>query len=317
MSFDSRIDPDLRPALEAIRGMAEHLKRENLPMLRAQTRERSRQMLDQRPENPNVSHHDVQLGDTKVRIHTPTKPSQAPRPGMYFIHGGGMILGPTWMDELSAISYVEQLDCVVVSVEYRLAPEFPHPTPVDDCYAGLKWTGEHVEELGIDPRRLAIAGVSAGGGLAAGTALLARDRDGPKLCYQCLISPMIDDRNQTPSSHEFSGIPSWSREHNDLGWSALLGEKRDGPNVSPYAAPSRAKDLNRLPPALIQVGELEVFRDEDIEYAQRLMQASVPVELHVYPGAFHGWDQLCPTTRVGRQANQHRLAALKQAFASC
>jgi acetyl esterase/lipase len=182
-----------------------------------------------------------------------------------------------------------------VSVEYRLAPEHPHPAPVEDCYAGLKWMVEHAVEIGVDPSRIALAGPSAGGGLAAATALVARDRGGPPLACQILIYPMLDDRNITPSSREFAGIPGWSREANISGWTALLGDKTGTEDVSPYAAPARASDLSNLPPTLIQVGELEVFRDECVDYALRLMQAGVSTELHVYPGAYHGWEIFVPT----------------------
>jgi acetyl esterase/lipase len=184
--------------------------------------------------------------------------------------------------------YALDIDCVVVSMQYRLAPEDPYPAGVEDCYAALVWTVQHADELGIDATRIAVGGESAGGGLAAATALLARDRKGPELVFQALTYPMLDDRNNTPSARELHDIPSWSQQHNDSAWRAVLGMKAGSPDVEPYAAPARATDLSGLPPTLIQVGEIDVFRDEDITYATRLLQAGVPTELHVYPGAYHG-----------------------------
>jgi len=194
-----------------------------------------------------------------------------------------------------------------------LAPENPHPAPVEDCYAGLVWTTVHAGELGIDATRLAVGGGSAGGGLAAGTALLARDRGGPALCYQMLIYPMLDDRNTTPSSYEITDVGIWDRATNLNGWQALLGDQAGTEGVSPYAAPARATDLAGLPAAYLDVGTADLFRDEDIDYAQRLMQAGVPVELHVYPGAYHAFE-FALKARLTQTAHSLRMAALKQAL---
>ena len=212
------------------------------------------------------------------------------------------------------VEYAVQLGCVVVSVEYRLAPEHPHPAPVEDCYAGLVWTAKNAAELGIDPDRLAVGGLSAGGGLAAGTVLLARDRGGPALAFQLLVCPMLDDRNVTPSSHEFAEAVVWNRAANLFGWTALLGDAAGTDEVSPYAAPARATDLSGLPPAYIDVGELEVFRDECVDYAQRLVQAGVSTEFHLYPGAFHGFDGMIPDAEISRRAAAERVVALRRAL---
>ncbi|MFT3765916.1 MAG: alpha/beta hydrolase [Minicystis sp.] len=231
-----------------------------------------------------------------------------PAPGIFHTHGGGMIIGSrlTGMDPF--LDWVEQLGVVVVSVEYRLAPEHPHPAPVEDCYAGLVWTAQNAEALGIDPRRLVIAGASAGGGLAAAVALMARDRKGPALAAQLLIYPMLDDRNDTPSAIQMEGVGVWDRTSNDTGWTALLGAARGGPDVSPYAAPARATDLSGLPPAFIDVGSAETFRDEDIAYASRIWQCGGVCELHVWPGAFHGFDSLAPQAALSQAARAARLA---------
>ncbi|MFE3827933.1 alpha/beta hydrolase [Streptomyces sp. NPDC059092] len=223
-------------------------------------------------------------------------------PALYQIHGGGMILGNNRTGLENALGWALELNLVVVSVEYRLAPEHPHPAPVEDAYAGLVWTAEHAAELGIDPERIVVAGGSAGGGLAAAVALLARDRSGPPLAGQMLMCPMLDDRNDTPSSFQMAGQGVWNQAANHIGWTSLLGGSRGGPDVSPYAAPARATDLSGLPPAFIDVGSAETFRDEDVAYASRLWQAGGRAELHVWPGGFHGFETLAPQTALAQEA---------------
>ncbi|MFD8555980.1 alpha/beta hydrolase [Streptosporangium canum] len=186
------------------------------------------------------------------------------------------------------------------------------PTGQRGTAPGLYWI--HAAELGVDPDRLAVAGISAGGGLAAATVLLARDRGGPSLAFQMLICPMLDDRNTTPSSHEFAEAVVWNRAANLFGWAALLGDDAGTDGVSPYAAPARATDLSGLPPAYIDVGELEVFRDECVDYAQRLVRAGVSTEFHLYPGAFHGFDMVLPDTEISRRAAAERVVALRRAL---
>ena len=222
---------------------------------------------------------------------------------LYFIHGGGMIIGDNRGGGFpGALAHAEKLGAAVVSVAYRLAPETPHPGPVEDCYAGLVWTAEHAHELGVDPARIILGGASAGGGLAAAVALLARDRGGPALLAQMLLCPMLDDRNETPSSYQMAGLGVWDRAANEVGWTALLGAARGGPDVSPYAAPARATDLSGLPPAFIDVGSAETFRDEDVAYASRIWQAGGRAELHVWPGAFHGFSGMVPDAAISKAA---------------
>ncbi len=178
----------------------------------------------------------------------PTTPSTAGAlPVIYHVHGGGMVLGDRRVGVSGALEYARELDAVVVSVEYRLAPEHPHPAPIEDVYAGLLWTAEHAKEIGGDPARIVIMGASAGGGLSAALALLTRDRGGPRPIGQLLLCPMLDDRNDTPSAHQMAGVGIWDRTANKTGWTALLGDRRGGPDVSPYAAPARAEDLTNLP----------------------------------------------------------------------
>ncbi|WP_040167805.1 alpha/beta hydrolase [Microbacterium gorillae] len=221
-------------------------------------------------------------------------------PGFFHTHGGGMIIGDRWGGVGGFLDWAERYNGVIVTVEYRLAPEFPDPYPVEDCYAGLVWTAAHTDELGIDPSRLLIGGASAGGGLAAGTALLARDRSGPALVGQLLIYPMLDDRDESVSTRQIDGVGVWDRGANVTGWSALLGERCGGGDVSIYAAPARATDLSGLPPAFIDVGSAEVFRDEDVAYATALWAAGVQAELHVFAGGFHGFDNFVPQAAVSQ-----------------
>jgi acetyl esterase/lipase len=223
-------------------------------------------------------------------------------PGIYHAHGGGMIVGDRFTGIESLIGWIDRYDAVVVTVEYRLAPEFPDPYPVEDCYAGLVWTADHADELGIDLGRLIIAGGSAGGGLAAGTALLARDRSGPALAGQLLMCPMLDDRDNTVSTLQIDGVGVWDRGSNVTGWNALLGDRKGGEGVSIYAAPARASDLSGLPPAYIDCGSAEVFRDEDVAFASALWAAGVQAELHVWAGGFHAFEGFAPHAAVSQAA---------------
>ncbi|HEY0935466.1 MAG TPA: alpha/beta hydrolase [Trebonia sp.] len=226
----------------------------------------------------------------------------APAACLYFIHGGGMIANGNRSGMAGALDHAQELGLAVVSVEYRLAPETPHPGPVEDCYAGLSWTAAHAAELGIDPAPVIVGGVSAGGGLSAAVVLLARDRGGPALAGQLLICPMLDDRNDTPSARQMAGTGVWDRAANDTGWTALLGAARGGPDVSPYAAPARATALSGLPPAFIDVGSAETFRDEDVAYATRIWQAGGVAELHVWPGGSHAFFAMVPGATLSRAA---------------
>jgi acetyl esterase/lipase len=231
---------------------------------------------------------------------------------IYYTHGAGMVMGDRrtgldWVLDMAAPSRM-----AVVSVEYRLAPEHPDPAPIEDCYAGLVWTARHAAELAIDPDRIVVYGRSAGGGLAAGVALLARDRGGPPLFGQMLDAPMLDDRDDTVSSMQIDGIGVWDRTSNQTGWDALLGDRRGGGDVSSYAAPARASDLAGLPPTYIAVGSAEVFRDECVAYASRIWQDGGAAELHVWPGGFHGFDVIAPEAALSRSATRAREAWLRR-----
>jgi acetyl esterase/lipase len=196
-----------------------------------------------------------------------------------------------------------ELNCVVVAPDYRLAPETPHPGPVTDCYAGLKWLYDQSESLGVDRKRIGVYGGSAGGGLAAAVALLARDRNEVPLCFQCLLYPMLDDRTTVRADpNPFAGEYAWTPKDNYFGWASLLGHEPGRLDVSPYASPARASDLAGLPPTFIWVGALDLFVDESIEYARRLVRAGVPTELRVYPGVTHGNAAVpdAPSTKLSR-----------------
>lgn len=240
----------------------------------------------------------------------------SPVGALYHIHGGGMVIGDNRTGTPYMLELAKELGIAVVSVEYRLAPETPHPGPVGDCYAGLVWTAENAEELGIDPAQIVVVGASAGGGLSAAVALLSRDRQGPTLLGQLLICPMLDDRNNSYSALQMEGVGFWDRSSNLAGWTALLGEARGSDDVSPYAAPARATDLSGLPPTFIDVGSAETFRDEDVAYANGIWQAGGIAELHVWPGGFHGFDGLAPHTALSQAAKAARLDWLRRLYQS-
>jgi len=251
--------------------------------------------------------------DVRVVVHRPVE-AVGPVPAILHIHGGGYVIGEASVGDVASRAIVKALRCAVYSVDYRLAPETVHPGPVEDCYAALAYIAGNAVALGVDAARIGVMGESAGGGLAAGLALMARDRGGPKLAFQHLIYPMIDDRTGVSGEpHPHTGEFVWRARDNRFGWGALLGCAPGGDGVSAYAAAARAEDLSGLPPAFIAVGTLDLFVEEDVEYARRLMRAGVPVELHVYPGAYHGF-QLAGTARVTLAANRDSLEALRRAM---
>ncbi len=225
-----------------------------------------------------------------------------PAPCVFSMHGGGYIMGWSTMYDPLFESWCPSMGVVGVSVDYRLAPETPFPGPLDDCHLALQWTVEHADELGIDGNRVGLFGASAGGGLAASLALLVRDRGEVPIGFQMLESPMLDDRQQTFSSN-LEGLPIWSKQANEFGWRSYLGSLYGSPELPVYAAPARVADLSGLPPTYISTTGVDGFRDEDIDYACRLQVAGVETELHVYPGAPHGY-QLFEGTYAARKARR-------------
>ncbi|MFI9582621.1 alpha/beta hydrolase [Streptomyces sp. NPDC052236] len=243
-----------------------------------------------------------------VRIYAPAERTE-PLPGLLCLHSGGFVAGGLDTVDASARHIADAVGAVVVSVDYRLAPEHPFPAGLEDCYAVLEWVAKNASVLGIDPTRVGVYGESAGGGLAAALTLLTRDRGGPELCFQHLEVPELDDRLDTPSMRAFTDTPVWHRPNAEASWRHYTGALGDAAEVSPYAAPARAEDLNGLPPAWISVAEFDPLRDEGISYAHRLIQAGIPTELHTYPGAFH-CSFVVPGTAITDRMLADRIAAL-------
>jgi acetyl esterase/lipase len=311
-------DSELAMAYEAMRAvLSTPLDLEMLPALRENVRRMAIPPQEQLVRGGAFEVYDREVPgprgapDVTLLICRPTRVA-GPTPLLYFIHGGGMVMGDRRIGVGNMLDLAEETGAAVASVEYRLAPENPHPAPIEDCYAGLAWLAANAGELGVDPGRVVVGGTSAGGGLSAGVALLARDRGGPEIAGQLLLSPMLDDRNDTPSARQMAGSGVWDRASNRLGWTALLGEACGGPDVSPYAAPARATDLSGLPPAFLDVGSAETFRDEVVAYASAIWRAGGRAELHVWPGGFHGFDQMVPDAAVSRAAKAARSNWLRR-----
>lgn len=310
------VDPELRPAARAM--LAQHhapMTRGTLPEIRASwvappTRPAPAAAVEWRTipgrrGDPDVA---IQLIGAKPGASTL-------RPAILHIHGGGMVSGRAQNMTAFCQTVADEFDCVIVNVDYRLAPETPYPGPVEDNYAALAWLDAHAATLGVDRARIAVMGESAGGGLAAMLAIAARDRGEIRLCYQLLIYPMLDDR--TGSMPTASSAPKpigWSAEANAFGWSAFLGAPAGARRVPAGAVPARTANLAGLPPCFIGVGAIDLFAGEDMAYARRLIAAGVPIQLHVTPGAFHAFDFVVPEARVSREFTAAWKSALKAAF---
>ena len=261
-----------------------------------------------------ITDHDVRRsdgdGDLLVRVYAPEGDAPAKgRPALLDIHGGGFCVGDIDMEHGFAAGVARELGVVVATPEYRLAPEHPFPAGAEDCYAALRWLHSQAAAFGVDTARVGVGGQSAGGGLAAATVLLARDRGGPAVCFQFLGIPELDHRLETASMRAFVDTPMWHRGNAELSWRFYLGAA-PGP-VSPYASPAIADDLTGLPPAYVTTMEFDPLRDEGILYALRMMEAGVSVELHSFPGTFHGSAAL-PTAAVSRRASHELLVALRR-----
>jgi acetyl esterase/lipase len=229
-------------------------------------------------------------------------------PAVVYIHGGGMVCGTLENYDRLLRYYVQQTKIPFLAVGYRLSPEYPGTIPAEDSFAGVRWMFDHAAELGVDATRIALMGDSGGGGVGAGAAILARD-NGVQLSKQILIYPMLDDRNTEPDP-DLAPTAVWTYDNNYTGWNALLGKDLGGPSVSPVAAPARLADFAGLAPAYIEVGELDIFRDESIDYAQRILRAGISCELHVHPGGPHGHDWLNPNSALSRRAVAERLRVI-------
>jgi acetyl esterase/lipase len=309
------VDPELIPLIEQLPGFnlnsasLEEGRAAVLQMLAVEG-ERSRNGVDVREYHVPGPRG---APDVRVLVSAPTDKGVG-RPAILHIHGGGYVLGAADMTLDVDSAFVSDLGAVVASVDYRLAPETSHPGLVEDCYAALAWLIGHADELGVDRGRIAINGASAGGGLAACLALMARDRGEYQIAFQHLVSPMLDDRTAaTGAPSPFLGEFVWTPADNLFGWTALLGHAPGGSNVSPYAAAARASDLAGLPPTFLSCGSLDLFVDEDMDYARRLVLAGVPTETHIYPGAPHAFGFI-EAAAVSRAHARDSLAAFKRAL---
>lgn len=280
------VDPGARADLEEVA----------VAQLRADSLAAARAARPPRPQfPPGVDHADVVVpGEPalRLRIHRRAGTTGSARgsavPGILAMHGGGFVLGDAAVDDALFEVWCRRFDCVGVSVDYRLAPETPYPGALDDCHRALAWMRGHADELGIDPARIGVFGVSAGGGLAAGLSLLVRDRGETPVAFQALLYPMLDDRQVTVSSR-WPDVPRWDPGSNGFGWQSYLGARYGTQDVPPYAAPARADDLGGLPPTCVVVGTADAFLDEDVAFAQRAWHTGVPTELHVFAGGYHGF----------------------------
>ena len=246
---------------------------------------------------------------TKITMRWYAKTGAPSGPAALFFHGGGYIFGHIDLFDGPVARYVSASGVSMLSVEYRRAPEHPFPAPVEDGHTALRWLHEHAGELGVDPARIGVMGDSAGGGLAAALSILARERGGPAISRQILLMPMLDDRTTTPDPH-IEPYLLWSYDDSRTAWPALLGDAAGGPDVPATAAPARLKDATGLPPAYIEVGQLDAFRDEDLAYALKLSRAGVPVEFHLHPGVPHEFDSIAFGIDVARRAVADRVRAL-------
>jgi len=320
-SMIERIDPELLPVFQAYgemgldNGFATH---EEFLEFRATFNANTDLMVANFPPFKGVdirvekfkSYDDATIS---ARVYSPSDANGA-LPVLLWIHGGGYIVGQAIQDDPVAYRYAKNLNCVVVSVDYRLAPEFPFPTPLEDCYAALNWISKNSKEIGVDTSRIAVGGLSAGAGLAATLTQVARDRDEVDIKFQLLGYPMLDDRNITQVDNPARQTIPWTQAKNLFAWGAYLGREPGTSNTPLYAAASRTEDLEGLPPAYIYIGDLDLFLSENLEYANRLIAAGVPTDLHVYPNAVHGFDFFAPDSSIGQRCIEGCLLALKKAF---
>lgn len=313
MSTLDLVDPELRDALALMPQVP--LTAETLPRRRADALALLRSVPV--PDLPDITtgeiHVESAFGAPPIRVLTyrPIR-SDAPLPVILHIHGGGFVMGSPEMKDVENRIFASELKCAIYSVDYRLAPETPHPGPLEDIYSVFTWLHANAGPLGIDPARIGIKGESGGGGFAAGAVLYARDRQGPKFAFQHLIYPMIDDHSAIRTDlHPCVGEFVWTQANNLFGWRSLLGREPGSPDVCPYAAAARAADVSGLPPTYISVGGLDLFLEENIAYTDRLNRAGVPVEFHLYPRAYHGFYR-ATNARVTIQAEHDTREALRR-----
>lgn len=317
MSSRHLVDPELAPILDVAPDMS--VSAETLARTRAVIAEMTKQDLAQADTSVRVTEHFAagRSGAPNVRM-VLYRPDDLPdnAPVLLQIHGGGFLFGTAELGDSRNRQWAKAIGCAVLAVDYRLAPETPFPGALEDCYAALEWLHRNARELGLDAGRIAVRGESAGGGLAAALCELVRDRGGPKILFQLLVYPMLDDRTGTSSEpHPYAGEFVWNAASNVYAWKSWLGHFEPGsPNVPSLAAPARARDLRNLPPTFIATAALDIFIEENLEYARRLIRAGVPTELYVAPGAFHGFEAMVPDATVSQLFIAHCQGALKRAF---
>ena len=312
------VDPELRPVASHMLTLMANLPpptEASLPALR------STATGPEQPRLPDVPVAERRIagaaGAPEVTLYVVNAAAGGSRPGILHMHGGGYILGSARAAVPGLQALARELDCVIVSVEYRLAPETRFSGSIEDNYAGLRWMHAHAAELGVDPNRIAVMGASAGGGHAALLALAARDRGEVPILFQMLIYPMLDDRTgSTRPVPPHIGNFVATAEANRFGWRSFLGQAPGGADVPRAAVPARAEDLRGLPPTFIGVGGIDLYVEEDVDYARRLIAAGVPTELLVVPGAFHGFDFLAANTDVAQRFNRAKIDALRRAFST-
>lgn len=311
------VDAELLQVLEAAPDMS--VSAEKLPLARAAIAEMTQMGLAEVDHSVRVTEHFAPgpkgAPDVRVALYKPDGlPAGAPT--VLQIHGGGFLFGTAELGDPRNRAMAKAVECAVASVEYRLAPETPYPGGLEDCFAALSWLHASASELGLDPRRIAIRGESAGGNLAAALAILTRDRGGPPVCFQLLIYPMLDDRTVIRKPHPYAGEFVWDAPSNRFAWASWLGVAPGSPDVPDLAAPARVEDLSGLPPTFLATAALDLFIDENLEYAARLIRAGVHTEFYVAPGAFHGFEAMNPQAAVSRRFIMQADEALKLAFAS-
>jgi triacylglycerol lipase len=315
MSSIHLVDPDLLPILEAAPNFG--VSEETLEQARAGIAELTRYQIESADDSVDLSEHIApgSAGEPDVRIvlYRP-KGLRNDAPAVLQIHGGGFVFGTAELGDPRNRALAKAAACVVASVEYRLAPEASYPAALNDCYAALEWLHANASALSVDPRRIAVRGESAGGGIAAALTILTRERKGPPILFQVLIYPMLDDRTCAEHSQPLAGEFVWNEDSNSFAWRSWLGTAAGSVDVPPLAAPARVADLRGLPPTFLGTAALDLFMDENLQYVRRLARAGVPTEVYVAPGAFHGFDALAPEAAVSRRFNELADAALRRAF---
>jgi acetyl esterase/lipase len=321
MTIKNQIDPQLRVALDA------HLERfpGGLGTMRDPVERRVAHLDSLRaaaagmPENSNVTKEDREVprltggGTIHIRIYRPVNNIET-LPAIFAIHGGGMFMGSIEADDAHASTLCEDSGTVTIAIDYRLAPEFPYPAGLDDCFTVLKWIFDNSIKLGIDSEKVAVYGESAGGNLALALGLMARDLGAPKIAFLAPIYPMLDDRSTTPSSYEVIDVGVWDRHEQLEAWQWYLGSQSGSADIPIYAAPGRAEDFANLPPTFIDVGTIDLFRDEVITLVGKIASSGVPVEFHLYPGAYHAAELFAPEADLSKLIWRNRITALRSAL---